>query len=703
MVLTRRIVTACVVMLLLGTLGIAQGTKERVKQLTPTHKGSTGLFNLFVADTLRQGEFSIGLNVNKFNRDPGDLDFTIFPASFTVGLHDRIELFGSYEVYKRVNADQIRVHKTLPGGPIGPAQVPNGTIAFYNDAPFMDVGFGDGSGDLWAGVKFNLLSERMGAPLSLAIQPIARFHLTDDREHLARGLTAGATDYGFDFVLSKAFGRGGTFTGNAGMLIADDILNIDRQDRFNWGVGLDVPLGTNAVHAVGEILGSVFYGSRDTSDFTNVRSPVDVYAGLRTFPARWLSISGAYNIHLNRMDGAVLTIDETDRHGFYAQVALQRKINEPPVAECTAEQTTVTEGDSVTIRTTVNDPDDDTLSITWQASGGKLDQQNGTAVLDTTGLEAGRYSVKAEVSDGDNVASCSADITVEKRMLPPTITCQPSSVSVTEGDSITLNAQASDPNDDPLTYSWTVNGQSITNDSPTFEFGTEGRSPGQYTVAVTVTDVDNMSASCEFTVTVDERPNRQPTVSLQVDPTEVFAGDTVTATADANDPDGDPLSYSWSVDGQSRPGSDSQLTIDTSGMTGGSHSVSVTVNDGRGGSASDTQSFSVTEKIIIPVNRIEPDNAAKAQLDEIALKLQQNPQLRARITGHTDDRGSEEANQRVGQRRADAAKNYLVQQHNIDESRIEATSAGESSPIGDNTTEEGRRQNRRVEVELFVQ
>src|SRR5690606_11015293 len=104
---------------------------------------------------------------------------------------------------KGVNADQIRVHKILPGGPVVPAQVPNGTIAFYNDAPFMDVGFGDGSGDLWAGVKFNLLSERMGSPLSLAIQPIARFHLTDDREHLARGLTAGATDWGFDFVLSK--------------------------------------------------------------------------------------------------------------------------------------------------------------------------------------------------------------------------------------------------------------------------------------------------------------------------------------------------------------------------------------------------------------------------------------------------------------------------------------------------------------------
>jgi OmpA-OmpF porin, OOP family len=56
----------------------------------------------------------------------------------------------------------------------------------------------------------------------------------------------------------------------------------------------------------------------------------------------------------------------------------------------------------------------------------------------------------------------------------------------------------------------------------------------------------------------------------------------------------------------------------------------------------------------------------------------------------------------VGQRRADAVKNYLVTQHNLDANRIEALSAGESQPIADNATAEGRRQNRRVEIELFV-
>ena len=86
----------------------------------------------------------------------------------------------------------------------------------------------------------------------------------------------------------------------------------------------------------------------------------------------------------------------------------------------------------------------------------------------------------------------------------------------------------------------------------------------------------------------------------------------------------------------------------------------------------------------------------------LPLKMQQNPQLKATITGHTDDRGSEEVNQRTGQRRADAVKDYLVEEHNIDAGRIETRSAGESQPIADNARPQGREENRRVEVELFV-
>ena len=692
-----------VLSLLVGTTAAAQD-REKIKFLIPTHRGSTGLFNLPVADTFRQGEVALGFAAHKFNRDPGDIDYTVFPVSFTVGLSDRIELFGSYEAYKRVNADDIVVNKVLPGGPLVPAVLnndrPGGAVGFYNDSPYMDVGFGDGSGDLWAGMKFNLLSERRGAGVGLAVQPIVKFHMTDDRQHLLRGLTSGATDGGFDFILSKYLPGGGTFTADVGYLWAGDRTGIDRQNSLNWGGGFEVPLGSQSFQLIGEMLGTHFMGTSDTSPYVNSKDPVDAYLGLRAFGGKAFALSGAVNYHITGTD--VPGVQDSDCLGFYVQAVLKRTIDEPPTVECSAQPTTVTEGDTATVNATMFDPDDDDLTVTWKASGGKLTEHDDSATFDSTGLTAGRYSVMVEVSDGEKVASCTADINVEKHKLPPTINCQNTTQSVTEGQSITLHATASDPNGDALTYAWTVDGQSVSNNSPDFEFGTAGKSIGAHTVRVTVTDVDNMSASCEFTVTINRRPNHNPVCSLSLDKTSVLAGDTVMATAQASDPDNDPLTYHWQVDGQGRSESGTMLSINTSGMTGGSHSVTLTVNDDRGGSCTSTQSFSVSEKVVIPMTGMRPDNKAKAQLDEIALKMQQNPQLHARVTGYTDSTGSEANNLKVGQRRADAVKDYLVKQHNIDAGRIEATSGGESNPIADNSTKEGRMQNRRVEVELYV-
>ena len=142
-----RIPAILIVLCLLPSFGFSQ--KSKVKQLTPTINGSTGLFHVPVADTLRQGEFSFSAKGNKFNREPGDIDITRFPVSFTAGLHDRIELFVSYEVHKRVHADGISVNTIAPGAKLFPTTLSSGQTGYFNDTPFMDVGFGDGAGDVW--------------------------------------------------------------------------------------------------------------------------------------------------------------------------------------------------------------------------------------------------------------------------------------------------------------------------------------------------------------------------------------------------------------------------------------------------------------------------------------------------------------------------------------------------------------------------
>lgn len=71
------------------------------------------------------------------------------------------------------------------------------------------------------------------------------------------------------------------------------------------------------------------------------------------------------------------------------------------------------------------------------------------------------------------------------------------------------------------------------------------------------------------------------------------------------------------------------------------------------------------------------------------------------VVGHTDSTGSQEANYRVGQRRAAAVAQHLLGAHGLEPVRIWATSAGDSQPIADNATEEGRQRNRRVEILVY--
>jgi len=96
---------------------------------------------------------------------------------------------------------------------------------------------------------------------------------------------------------------------------------------------------------------------------------------------------------------------------------------------------------------------------------------------------------------------------------------------------------------------------------------------------------------------------------------------------------------------------------------------------------------------------IRPDDAAA--LDAKVAIMQTNPNLRIRVHGHCDERGSDEYNLALGNRRATAVKAYLVN-HGIDAGRIESQSWGEERPIAQGTTEEAWSQNRRAEFEIVA-
>jgi outer membrane protein OmpA-like peptidoglycan-associated protein len=84
-------------------------------------------------------------------------------------------------------------------------------------------------------------------------------------------------------------------------------------------------------------------------------------------------------------------------------------------------------------------------------------------------------------------------------------------------------------------------------------------------------------------------------------------------------------------------------------------------------------------------------------LDEAARILTMHPEIDVEIQGHTDDIGSDEYNLKLSQKRAEAVRNYLVDVHMIEPVRLIPVGYGEKKPIADNSTEEGRQKNRRVE------
>ena len=91
---------------------------------------------------------------------------------------------------------------------------------------------------------------------------------------------------------------------------------------------------------------------------------------------------------------------------------------------------------------------------------------------------------------------------------------------------------------------------------------------------------------------------------------------------------------------------------------------------------------------------------ATAILEEVVATLKANPGVKVEIGGHTDSRNSDWYNLGLGERRAKAVMNYLTGK-GIDAGRLSTKSYGESQPIADNETEEGRMKNRRVELHII--
>lgn len=108
----------------------------------------------------------------------------------------------------------------------------------------------------------------------------------------------------------------------------------------------------------------------------------------------------------------------------------------------------------------------------------------------------------------------------------------------------------------------------------------------------------------------------------------------------------------------------------------------------------------VMRNLHFATNKTRILSSSEEALEALYSYLERNPEIRIKIMGHTDNVGKDAANQRLSEGRAEAVRADLIKR-GIDGARIEAEGYGESRPIDTNDTEEGRQNNRRVEVEVL--
>lgn len=181
-----------------------------------------------------------------------------------------------------------------------------------------------------------------------------------------------------------------------------------------------------------------------------------------------------------------------------------------PVASCSVDRSMVYAGsaDLAIVRADARDPDGDPLSYSWKTNGGTVDGTGPEVRWSSSGLSAGTYAVKVRVDDGrGGTGGCMADIRVELRPnRAPTLICSPERSSVPIGETVHITAEANDPDNDALTYSWDSRGGPVRGAGASATFDSSGLKAESYSVRGHVDDGHGGTADCQVEIDVKEPP-----------------------------------------------------------------------------------------------------------------------------------------------------------------------------------------------------
>jgi hypothetical protein len=272
-------------------------------------------------------------------------------------------------------------------------------------------------------------------------------------------------------------------------------------------------------------------------------------------------------------------------------VAVQAAVSQPPTVSCSANPATITLGGSVAVTAVASSPEGRPLTYSWSTSSGTISGTGNTATLNTTGATAGTIKVACKVADNQGLtASATTSVTVNAAPVspPPTISCSANPAAVTLGGSVTVTAVASSPESRPLTYGWSASSGTISGNGNSATLNTSGAVAGGITVTCKVADDQGRSASATTVVTVNAVEAAPPTISCSAKPSIINQGGTAVITAAGRSPQNLPLTYSYRASAGSISGTGTTANLETSGASAGIVTVTCTVDQQGGGTASAT-------------------------------------------------------------------------------------------------------------------
>jgi hypothetical protein len=553
---------------------------------------------------------------------------------------------------------------TLLSNPIRVPTVFTTAPSYLPDAPFINRLYGESSFTnfvLGAKVRFTGPNN----PLGVALVGFYRWYpdKADDASgfnQLQRGAGPGGDlgDFGVVAIVDGRLSKHVNVSANGGFIYnsnpkgPDDEVLLDRPNEFLAGIGFDFPVNKH-FQPIAELRSTKYVGGATPNAFRN--NPVEVLGGVKIYPRRWFGIGLAYRRHLNQQDR-----DHFESENFNIPIQQITNVVVAPsgliVVPGTSASSTI---DGFPRGFVFSDDPNGFLAQFW----------------------IGRRNIRTQPVPPNappTVSTVSTSISSILRPCPPgqnPIDCTPT------GNEVQLTANATDPDNDTLLYTWSVTGGRLTGEGRTVAWDLSGVAAGTYTATVEVDDGNQHKASGSATVTVGDcrcAPPPPPCPSVSVScPSTADPGTPVTFTASVAGGEGLTITFNWSVSAgtiTSGQGT-STITVDTTGL--GGQTVTATVSlGGVDPSCTNTTASCSTSITTPPPPPLKFDeygdirfNDEKARLDNFAIQLQNQPGSTATIIAYGSCAGQAQA-------RADRARDYLVNTRGIEAGRITTVDGG---------------------------